>query len=616
MASGERGTSGVGGEPTRLHGWVEHGRGAAFVAVTVPAGGRARGVVALVAPPGTEGEFSYRATVYLAGALARRGVATVRVDPPGVGDADDEAVRVDPGGCPGHTDLPDPTALPDPTVLPDPSELPSLVVDTVRRVVGPDLPVGYAGLRIGALVAAGAAALDPGARLLMQWDPVADARRHLRAAAALLAVATGLPSDLARPLAVPGAVVPRAAVASWGKLALVPEGADGANGSVPTLALLRPEDDPGAAATVRPRDVPGVEVVPLPNADATVAPPGFVSLIPSGPLEAAAEWIGSRMPPEALEVAPRLATERRGVTATGAAYTESVRTVGPDGLFAVVTRPAVGARGPWVVFHHAAAFPHHGPGRLWVTLSRELAADGVASVRWDRRGVGETGIPAPDEITPIYGDGRYEDVEAILAEIAAPDEDVTLVGLCSGGLAAAVTALAHPRMRVVYVAPQAWNPDMPAGTRADLRRLGWDLERAAPPRRPRRGLPRRLFDLARRHNPYPLWLLLSRTGLTQVPGRLLVPLARRGVRLTLLFPRMDWPLFVADHGPRGLRRARRHGWDCEIVHLAGDLDDHNLWSPAYLDEVAEEVRRVSSCGASAPGAPAARRRSARPTGAA
>jgi len=83
----------------------------------------------------------------------------------------------------------------------------------------------------------------------------------------------------------------------------------------------------------------------------------------------------------------------RGVaTASGAATIEErmVRFGADHRLFGVLTRTSTSADRPVVVIFNAGAVHRVGPNRVSVTLARELAAAGLAVLRFDLEGIGDS----------------------------------------------------------------------------------------------------------------------------------------------------------------------------------------------------------------------------------
>ncbi|NWJ23386.1 alpha/beta hydrolase family protein [Rhizobium sp. RM] len=119
-------------------------------------------------------------------------------------------------------------------------------------------------------------------------------------------------------------------------------------------------------------------------------------------------------------------------------------------LFGVFCKPADASASSAVLFLGAAYDRHAGWGRLSVTMARELARNGVASLRFDAANIADS---PPVEGVPeqvLYDVRQNDDVVAALdflsAQIAGP---IVAAGRCSGAYLAFNGALADDRIRAV-----------------------------------------------------------------------------------------------------------------------------------------------------------------------
>ena len=125
---------------------------------------------------------------------------------------------------------------------------------------------------------------------------------------------------------------------------------------------------------------------------------------------------------------------------------------------------------PTIVLEHGA----FGCAADWAVVQERLAAKGLASIAYDRAGLGHS-EPGPK---PRDGHAIVSDLAALLREI---DEDgpVVLVGHSMGGLMVRLYALTHPRQVAGVVLVDAVVPEVlasPVGAkavRAFSRMLGW-----------------------------------------------------------------------------------------------------------------------------------------------
>jgi hypothetical protein len=107
----------------------------------------------------------------------------------------------------------------------------------------------------------------------------------------------------------------------------------------------------------------------------------------------------------------------------------------------------------WVAFPSTAHIRRMGPSRLWTTLARAWAADGVPSVRFDVHGVGDSdgaGASSPDLRTQYCAD-VIASAQAVLAETRRRygANSFALIGLCSGATTALQLALIEPDISAV-----------------------------------------------------------------------------------------------------------------------------------------------------------------------
>lgn len=132
--------------------------------------------------------------------------------------------------------------------------------------------------------------------------------------------------------------------------------------------------------------------------------------------------------------------------------TEIVIMHGDIRISGVRCEPAQGAQADVCgVFVNAGAIRRIGPNRMWVEAARRWAGRGVASVRVDLAGIGETDGAAGDyaDETGFYTPEFVAQVQAVLDALPGeglPDRFM-LVGLCSGGYWAFQVAPDEPRVR-------------------------------------------------------------------------------------------------------------------------------------------------------------------------
>ncbi len=235
-----------------------------------------------------------------------------------------------------------------------------------------------------------------------------------------------------------------------------------------------------------------------------------------------------------------------------------------DGLFGLICRPDRPAPdAPAVLMPTVGADPRSGTARHWTELARRLALGGVTSLRFDVAGVGESDGDEPVErIAASYHPDRVADLRAALDALGRwGHHRAVVVGQCSGGYTGWHAAGEDARI----VGLLAANPQFLS--------LQTDLSKAALFRYPGAGvrpvprvggaadaphavrgrgvavLPQALGDRARRACPRSLRLLLRRMGTEErATRRHLRALLRRGCAVHFVFS-------GGDHGYLRLCRA-------------------------------------------------------------
>jgi hypothetical protein len=197
---------------------------------------------------------------------------------------------------------------------------------------------------------------------------------------------------------------------------------------------------------------------------------------------------------------------------------------------------------------------------MWVDTARELAAQEMTVVRYDRRGTGETGY-ATMEFPGIHSPESNADVlDAVSATGAAPHR-LMMTGVCSGAWNAAYGALHRGAKSVVMINVLTYS----------LRNVEVGTDSVAGPDLV---APGSLKNAVRRWLPYRIWLLVGRLGWTQVPEVLLDALRRKDVRVDLVLSPEDRQWFDKQRGPRGVARLKRRGWAETIIDTPSG--DHAL----------------------------------------
>lgn len=542
-----------------------------FGVLHIPAGGRARGGIVICPPLGKEHVDTYRGLKLLAQELCGRGFAVLRFDYRGTGDS----------AGPVGSD----TALTD-------------YRDSIRDAVGylrasGVARVGLIGLRMGAMLAAGVARDIEGLAAVVLWDPVVDGRRYLREQRALYKITVGEDAvDVHRESILGTTFSPESALTL--KTMRMPESLGVA---VPTFVVTRSEwaAEPKIKALVDSMDCESASVGGQPE---YVEPVTFVVKIPVSTLVLIADWLHRAMPDGDDPVVP--AIRRQAEVAhlpDGRAIVETLDELGPNRLFAIRTAlRGAAVDTPTLLIHNTACEHRVGSGRVWTDTAREFAGDGLAAVRYDRRGTGDTGWATADFAT-IYSTESNVDVRDAMAATGVPAERLMMTGICSGAWNSAIGAMKYGARAVVLVnvilysvRHKAIGPEKLIG----MTPPNPGVEPAPEPRT----LEAKFKKLVRRWLPYPLWLLMGRFGLTEVPEVLLSALRRNRIVVDMVMSPEDHVWFDKQRGQQGLARLARRGWEPSITlaptgdHPLLQRDIQNVASARILEVARREFAEL------------------------
>jgi pimeloyl-ACP methyl ester carboxylesterase len=153
---------------------------------------------------------------------------------------------------------------------------------------------------------------------------------------------------------------------------------------------------------------------------------------------------------------------RRQPVLIGDTYIEAPAALGEGGrLVGIFCRTVTGHQPrKAVVFLNAGAIYHVGWARMHVEMARELARSGIASLRFDLGGIGDSATP-PDGAPALYS-ALGEDVQAAMDWLETRGiRDVTVFGSCSGAYHAFHAALSDRRIKRVALVNQlcfVWGP--------------------------------------------------------------------------------------------------------------------------------------------------------------
>lgn len=399
-------------------------------------GSRGKLGVVLCAPQGHEMMWSHRAWRHLADGLAQRDIPVLRFDYRGTGDAADLAETADPLEA-ALEDIAAATAV-------------------LRRQAGVEHVV-LCGLRLGASLAALAAARLPQASGVVMLAPVLDGRLYLREMRALHAAwRNGAIPELDVPSAPTGTQDVLSFRLSAATIAAIQSIRLDATLPLPRALLLDAWPDPASPVTKL--------ATSLAEAGAEVELDGFGEYpdmmrsaefadVPTQAWARVMAWVTSGLP------VPRAGSQRVPAPSapTGDALSASVldgvaeHPVWMDNgrLFGVLCTPVPRKRDARpttvVIFPNTGGNHHVGDGRLFVDVSRNLARQGFAALRLDVSSLGDSPDAARQmDLQTIYAHAPRRDLGAAVDSMRARGfRSVVLAGICSGAFMSLHAALAN-----------------------------------------------------------------------------------------------------------------------------------------------------------------------------
>ena len=372
--------------------------------------------VLLCPPLGHEQIHAHRSLRHLADAAARAGFPVLRLDYHGTGDS--AGTEEDPDRCA--------------TWLANIRDAQAWLQEHLgcRRLT-------LIGLRLGATLAAqatAAAAVDG----LLLWAPVIRGRAYVRELKALSLTAGG-----ARPACgTPGDI-------EAGGFVLTEQTANDLNSldllkSAPRCrrALIVARDDmPADSALLDHLAALGIaaEQTTQPGYADMMAEPHFTK-VPHAAIERVVTWLRAATTESAHQAnVPHECSAPSPVRISVQACERGLHISGQPGLFGILSelRDAAAAL-PFVVLLNAGSCYRVGPNRLYVTLSRELAARGFRCLRMDLAGLGDSVSPDLVRENDPYPTTTFRDIDRTLRHLRTHlgVERVVLLGLCSGAYAA------------------------------------------------------------------------------------------------------------------------------------------------------------------------------------
>ncbi|CCQ13484.1 putative uncharacterized protein [Rhodococcus sp. AW25M09] len=549
------------GVPGRQSTWFGPAESPLLGAVHIPEGSVARGAVVLVPPLGKEQVDSYRGLVLLAQQLCAAGLLVLRFDYPGTGDS---------GGAQDDDGIVDKWQR-------------SVVsaVEFVRRCGVRDVAV--VGLRVGSLLAASVMSECGPLTGMVFWDPVVSGRSYLREQRALYAMTVARDDESDPRVSIVGAVLHADVASEFSTL----DSSKIDRFGCPVLVATRREraDSPAVRRLV---DTQQAQQHSLSDHDKFLEPPAWEVVIPRADIDMITQWVQTKFTTAAEQVT--VPVRRTAVVSTPRGdVVETIERLGGSELFAIRTTAAEASDGYPVVVLYGTAYEHRvGPVRLWVELARTLASAGISSVRFDRRGTGESGDVGVDDAPELYSELGDEDALCAVRAAGTTPDNIVVAGLCSGAWYAGYAAHRENLNAAILINMREWT----------TRRVNF-TKRAAIAKK--QGLTATVLDRAHTaavrfknwsqpRMPYRLWLALGRRGWIQVPEISLGVLQREGVRASVLLVPDDREWFIDNRGPESLRRLRRRAQPTHSPSVkAYASGDHTLFGRDVRDTVRAEM---------------------------
>ena len=452
--------------------YLELSTDSAFGVYHAPPPGPVATAVLLCPPWGWDDVSSYRSRLVWAEDLAAAGHPTLRIDLPGTGDSAGSAA--------------------DPDRIGAASAAVTAAASWLRTTSGADR-VAVVGLGLGGLVAARALADGAPIDELVLWAVPATGRNFIRQQRAFANMQgsryslsgesepAGLPTGW---MEVNGFVLSADTIAAIEAIRIVDLPAPGLqrallleqDGLVVDPDLHRHLADEGVEVSVRPGAGWGAMTF---HPEQPSPPRAVFDTVRAWLAEPSARVVSPRAP--STSTVPAVVSEL-DLSIDGVAVRETPLFVdGPSGRgCGILTRPTAGSSQPvGAIFLNAGAVRRIGPNRIWVDTARRWAARGIATLRIDLEGIGDSDGDGSryrdvgEFFRPELGDQIGQFIEAFVARGHGPR--ILVAGLCAGGYWGFHIAARDERVTAALLLNPGlleWHPDLLASRdAARLRRL-------------------------------------------------------------------------------------------------------------------------------------------------
>ncbi|UEA57799.1 hypothetical protein LK459_14390 [Gordonia otitidis] len=554
-----------------------------FGVYTYPADGLVRGAVLICPPLGKELNHTWRGFKRLAESLAEQRLMVLRIDYAGTGES--AGAQADPSAIDRW----------DESVTAAFDHLSGLGVGSIAVVAH----------RSGALVATANERVRDHAHALVLWDPVLRGRHFIRTQQMLYATLSEgdetSVSDRADVVHLAGLTLHKDAARAFSRMTLDPTAAVGSR-TTGVLALV-PEDELDSTLAHTVSDAGGTVQSISDQSPFILATEALLIDFPVE-LRRIAQWLPRHMPTATTKITPK-PIERAVMawTTDGRPIETQVRTT-DDGI--VVWDTALsgthGTAERVLVTHPIGHDIRSGPARLYLELAHEVAARGGRAVRFDRRGVGESGTTSEnDTFVKLFTSSYIRDGVRILDELNLTRITVLAhLGICAGNWMSAHAAIEtarrqNERSRTVAIIANVnrWDvwPSTPVpfirGAESTAARLEFQRHRTI-----HRGI-RDTTDFVGRVRSPLLRAAMARLRVFQVPETMIAHIQRSGADVRLILAPNDYRQFERLGGPRAFTRrgisvpiAQGIGTDHSGYHLpTRNLLKQNALRALGLDDV-------------------------------
>ena len=170
------------------------------------------------------------------------------------------------------------------------------------------------------------------------------------------------------------------------------------------------------------------------------------SVVPDSALRAVGDWLEQHWPQPRSGPVTRRALPNANLS--GAGFAERLVQFGLGAALAgIICTPAAHSPAKAIIITNTGANHHIGWGRGTVELARGLAQNGIATLRLDLAGLGNSATLPSRASPPLYTADAVADVQAAVDWLkAAGFAQIGVLGACSGAWLALRSALADPRI--------------------------------------------------------------------------------------------------------------------------------------------------------------------------